>query len=237
MKIFYVLFAVVAGVGLGILGHSLTSEGSAPLITEPIELEGVEDRQSLVALAQGVTLGDDDAPISIIEFSDFECPGCAAFAQQVKPRIDAEWIETGKAKLVFYDYPLLHLHPTAFLAARAARCAGDQDGFWPYHDILYQNQIRWARHNDPADAFAEIASEIGLDTDTFEACLASEAHAEVVTANLRLAEELRLPGTPTILINVGGPESRATPGIDYESIMNTISEMTSEGGTDAEQGG
>ena len=228
MKTFYAFFGVVALVGMGLLAYSLISENSASVVTEPVELEGVEDSQGLRGLARGVSLGREDAPVTIIEFSDFECPGCALFAQQVKPQLEEELIQTGRARLIFYDYPLMHLHPTAFLAARAAKCAEDQDGFWPYHDALYADQVRWARHSIPTEAFEEIAGELGMDRGMFKTCLASDAHAEVVTANLRLAEELRLPGTPTVLINTGGQESRGTPGFDYESIMKTIDEMTGE---------
>jgi protein-disulfide isomerase len=237
MKIFYALFGAVALVGLGLLAYSLASEEFVTIVTEPVELDGAEESQGLRELARGISLGREDAPITIIEFSDFECPGCALFAQQVKPQLDEELIQTGRARLIFYDYPLMHLHPTAFLAARAAKCAEDQDGFWPYHDALYADQARWARHSSPPEAFEEIAGDLGMDRGVFRTCLAGDTHAEVVTANLRLAQELRLPGTPTVLINTGGQESRGTPGFDFESIMNTIDEMTGEaGGTAAAEG-
>ena len=184
MKTFYALFGVVALVGLGLLAYSLVSEEAVTIVTEPVELEGVEGSQGVRGLTRGISLGREDAPITIIEFSDFECPGCALFAPQVKPQLEEELIDAGRARLIYYDYPLMHLHPTSFLAARAAKCAEDQDGFWPYHDALYGDQARWARHPNPPEAFEVIAGELGciLDFWPFLSLSATESYIKAISS-------------------------------------------------------
>ena len=179
---------------------------------------------------RGVSLGPDVAPITIIEFSDFECPSCAFFAQEVKPRLERELIEPGQANSAFYDLPLIPIHPNAFLAARAARCAEDQAQFWTYHDMLYLRQSQWAPLQAPGEMMAEFADELGMDAGVFDQCLKSDRHAELVTANLRFGELLGIPGTPTILISVNGKNPRGSPGFDYESIMATIETLLGEEG-------
>lgn len=84
--------------------------------------------------------GDDQAPVTIIEFSDYQCPFCGRFAQQTLPQIKKEYVSTGKVKWYFRDFPLSSIHPNAQKAAEAARCANDQKAFWKYHDQIYSNQ-------------------------------------------------------------------------------------------------
>ena len=89
-------------------------------------------------MAKGVTKGPEDAPITIVEFGDFQCPACGAFAQQVKPQIELAFVESAQAKFVFYDFPIVSGHPNAFLAARAARCAEDQ-GLLGLVDLVHED--------------------------------------------------------------------------------------------------
>ena len=139
LRRFYVIFAVVAVVGLGAVGYSIFSGSLGGAVSEPVDLEAVEDMQRLADMAVPVTVGDEDAPATIIIFEDYLCNHCAAFSLQVKPVVIESLVETGKARLVYYDFPL---NPEfgSFLAARAARCAGDQDRFWDYHGWLMRNQ-------------------------------------------------------------------------------------------------
>jgi len=243
MKKFYVVFGIVAVIGLGLLGYSISSNGLGRVVSIPVDIEGMDEPGVLRQLIRGVSQGPEDAPITIIEFSDFQCPSCSFFAQMVKPRLEEELIASGQAKFVYYDLPLVAIHPNAFLAARAARCAEDQDQFWNYHDELYRRQARWAPLQNPAEALVELAEEMGMDGGGFRTCLNSDRHAELVSANLRFAESLGIPGTPTVLISTDGQTSRAAPGFDYESIMATVDEMTgseipeSEGGSHRQGGG
>lgn len=222
LKRFYVLLGVVAAVGLGAVGYVVTVGGSRGPTSAPLDLEGLDDPEALVAMARGVTKGDPNAGITILEFGDYQCPGCGQFARDFKPAIELELIGTGRAKFVFHDYPLVNAHPHAFLAARAARCAEDQGMFWEYHDHLFREQAYWSPMTEPVDMFEGYAEELGLDRGNFAGCLNSDRHADVVTANLRLAEMVGVPRTPTILVNVGGTATREANGWDVASIEETI---------------
>ena len=154
MTKFYWVFGAVAVIGVGSVMYSMgDSLGTA--VSEPIEIEGLDDMATLAELAQGVTKGDPEAPITIVEFADYQCPGCGSFALSVKPQIDLTYVETGKAKFVYYDFPLVSIHNFSFLAARAARCAADQDKFWDYQTELFRNQPMWAADPAPMGRFLD----------------------------------------------------------------------------------
>jgi protein-disulfide isomerase len=218
MKRFYIILAVVAAIGIGVVGYSVGTGGQA--VTAPIAVEGLDDLERLVELAQGVTKGNESAPVTIIEFGDFQCPACQQFATQHKPQVELAYVESGKAKFVFYDWPITTAHAHAFLAARASRCAADQDRYWEYHDNLFRNQTRWAPSTDAADVFIGYAAELGLDEDEFASCLESDQHAELVSANMELGNQLGVGGTPTILIEHNG--SLRQVGYDFASIAEYI---------------
>jgi protein-disulfide isomerase len=185
-----------------------------------------------------MVMGDEDAPVTIVEFGDYQCPGCAYFALTVKPQIEAELVETGKAQFVFHDFPLVGSgHPHSFLAARAVRCAMDQDRGWEYHDAIFYNQTRWSPMGDPTNEFVSYATQLGLDTGQFNSCLRSDMHAEVVSANLRLGQELGVNGTPTVLVGGGdGQARRIGMGSDpYLEIAAEVDRLTAGLGEEAEE--
>lgn len=229
MPKFYLVLGLVAVVGIAAVVYAVSSSGAGAAASEPVELEGLEDLQRLVQVAQGVTLGDPDAPIKIIEFADYQCPGCGSFARSVKPRIDLAYVQPGTASFVFYDFPLVRIHPNAFLAARAARCAGDQERYWEYHDALFTNQVSWSAASSPVGLFVDYAGEVVADPEAFEACLKSDRHADVVSANMRLGEELGVQGTPTIMISQGGGMARRLASFDFGSIQEVVEELTGQG--------
>lgn len=218
MKKLYIVLAVVAAIGIGAVGYSVSSGGSAA--TTPIAVEGLEDVERLVELAQGVTKGDESAPVTIIEFGDFQCPACQMFNTQTKPQMELAYVESGKAKFVYYDWPIIAAHPHAFLAARASRCAADQNKYWEYHDNLYRNQVRWAGTTNPVGLFVDYAATLGLDRGAFEDCVNSDRHAELVSANLELGNQLGVGGTPTILIEYNGSVRQV--GNDFGAIREYI---------------
>jgi protein-disulfide isomerase len=222
---FYALVAVVVVIGVGVVAYNATAGTSRRPASGPVEVAGLDDPETLVEMARGVTKGNPDAPVTIVEFGDYQCPGCGQFARDFKPDVQLTLVETGRAKFVFHDYPLVAVHPSAFLAARAARCAEDQGLFWEYHDELFRQQARWSTQVDPADSFEDYAAAVGLDAGEFDACLASDRHADLVTANLRLAEALGILSTPTILVNAGG-QTREAAGWDAAAIARSIDELT-----------
>jgi len=221
LRRFYVIFAVVAAVGLGAVGFSVGSNVMSQAASEPIDLEGIEDLRVLTEMATPVVVGEEDAPATIIVFEDYLCNHCATFSLQEKPRVLEALVSTGMARLVYYDYPL-NPQLGSFIAARAARCAGDQDRFWDYHNVLMRNQTIWGVKENKIPAFEEFAETLGLDTGAFNGCLNSDMHAESVTANLELARALGLPGTPTVLVGSGQGMSRRLPSFYFDVIKDAV---------------
>jgi len=194
--------------------------------TEPVDVAGLDDMSTLVEKAEGVTMGSPDAPVTIAEFGDYVCPACGEFSLTVKPRIVNQFVETGKAKLIFYDFPLVSIHPNSFIAARAARCAGDQNKYWEYQTELYRHQTQWIPKRQPVGEFVEYADSLGLDEGRFETCVKSDAHADLVSANLRLAQELGLTGTPTIMVSAGkSGMPRRLSEFDFASIEAQVDSL------------
>lgn len=223
--LYYVLGAV-AVLGVGLVAYSVGSSAFSSAATQPVELTFENDEQ-LVALAEGETLGDPGAGVTIVEFGDYQCPACGSFALQFKPQIETRFVETGEAKFVFYDFPIPSIHPNAFLAARAARCAGDQGAYWEYHTTLFQNQSRWSTANLPTSAFEDYAEQVGIDEGEFSTCLNSDRFADVVTANMELGSRMGVGGTPTVLINVDG-QTRRLNDYSIAAIQNAIASVRSE---------
>jgi len=191
----------------GVVGWNLVSSVFDDTVRSSIEVE-FDTTEELLEMAQGVSSGNPDAQVTIMEFGDYQCPACQNFFRQAKPILDVSYIQPGRVKFVFYDFPLEAAHPNAFLAARAARCAGDQDRYWEYHDRLFQDQLSWSLKADPVGDLVGYAGDLGLVRATFRSCLRSDRHAEVVSANQVMAMQLGVQSTPTVMLDAG--DGRAT---------------------------
>lgn len=217
---YYLLLGVVAAVGVAAIGYAVRGKGGGAA-TEPIDLKGVDNPSQLVAMAEGVSVGKEDAPVTLIIFSDYQCPGCAQFAARIKPVLEENEVKAGKARIVYYDLPLTSIHPHAFLAARAARCAGDQGKYWELHEEIFHHQSKWSsKRSAPIDEFKEYAAKVGVDQAAFASCLESDRYAETVTANAMLARQLGVNSTPTVIIN----NRRIRDPFDYNAISQLIAE-------------
>lgn len=152
--------------------------------------------------AQGYLRGDPDAPITIIEFADFECPGCGQFAVVQEPDLRARVIDPGLANFRFYDLPLTSIHRNTLSAHLAASCAAEQGKFWEFHDMLFEGQYDWNSEatTNPRKVFDGYASKLGLDTKQFSDCFSSQRTLPQIQASARLAEERGINGTPTVVI-------------------------------------
>ncbi|MEE8290270.1 MAG: thioredoxin domain-containing protein [Candidatus Tectomicrobia bacterium] len=154
-------------------------------------------------------LGPEDAPVTIVEFSDFQCPFCRRVQPTLK-RLLQEY--EGRVKLVFRDFPLRSIHPQAQKAAEAAQCAAEQRQFWPYHDQLFASSAL------RPDDLKRYAQEMGLNTEQFNACLDSDKYATEVEADLQDGVDVGVSATPAFFIN-GQPLSGAVP---YERFKELI---------------
>ena len=236
LKAFYWVLGATAVIAAGALSWSSLGGGSGFMATVPITsivMGEMEDLGALVDMATGVERGDPNAPITIMEFGDFQCPACQQFASMVKPQIDLAYVDEGIARFVFHDFPLSG-HPHAFLAARAARCALDQGEqyFWPYHDQLFRNQSTWSLSSvSPTNAFESYAGALGLDENNFADCLDSDRHADVISANMRLGMELGVSGTPSIFVSEGtGRSIRVSRWNEFEAYQSVIERMMEDAG-------
>lgn len=224
------IYWILGILAVAVLGGVLYAVGGGPggsVATAPVDLGEIDDRR-LVEMAQGVVKGDPDAEVWILEFADFQCPACQAFAQGVKPLLELNYVDSGRVRFVYHDFPLVNIHPNAFLAARAGRCAEEQGRFWEFHDEIYRNQAQWSMQPNPVGSFVDYAGAAGLDTGPFGQCLRSDRHAELVTANMQLGIALGVPGTPSIMIRQGSGIARRLPSSDYATIATAIEEALSQ---------
>ena len=166
-------------------------------------------------------LGDPDAPVTIIEFSDFQCPYCRQFEQQAFPQIKSEYIDTGKVRLVFRDFPLTQIHPNALPAAIAAECAHNQDAFWPMHDRLFNNQNAWGQSSNPNEVFIGYAEEIGLDVETFRQCVENRETLQEISGDFQDGVDGGVRGTPAFFIG-GEMLSGAQPFSVFQERIESL---------------
>ena len=166
----------------------------------PDDLEVVD-----VSMDDDAVFGDADAPVTIVEFSDFQCPYCHSFYEETMPSLVKDYIDTGKVKLIFRDFPLSG-HPQANLAAQAAECvrsvsdaAPDDEAFFAFHDWLFENTSLWSGQDTAKDTFVKAASdEFGLD---IQSCLDNSDMADEVNSDLTAGRGYGVSGTPSFFIN------------------------------------
>ena len=163
--------------------------------------------------ASGRELGDPAAPVIIEAWEDFQCPACRNFSEGTVPRIVEKYVATGQVRYVFRNYPFLDgdgvsRRGESDQAANAAMCAGDQDKFWDYHDILFAN---WNGENQGAFTDSRLqafAGSIGLDMDAFNTCFDENTHKDTIEQDIAAGNTIGVQGTPSIFVNgqkVGQP--------------------------------
>ena len=162
-------------------------------------------------------LGDADAPLSIIEFSNFQCKFCARFYTDTLPLLKTQYIDTGKVNLIYRDFPIPKIYSNSMSAALASECADDQGKFWEYHDMLLENQDIW-RQNEPdlvISTFKQFATTLNLNQEKFDSCLDSGKYADEIKSDIDDGSNYAVTGTPTFFI---GNEK-----IGYSSLFGTQS--------------
>ena len=146
--------------------------------------------------------GNPDASISIIEFSDFQCPFCAKFHETTLPQLEQNYISTGKVNFVYRDFPIQSIHPNAIPAALASECADDQGKFWEMHDEIFKNQRIWQDLEilQSVALFKQYASNLGLDENAFDSCLDSGKYLNEITNDLNDGRAYGVTGTPAFFV-------------------------------------
>lgn len=153
-----------------------------------------EPPEVVVSINDDPVKGNTDAPIAIIEFSDYQCPFCARFFKTTLPEIERDYIKTGKVKYIFRDFPL-DFHKDAPKASEAANCAGEQGKYWEMHDRLFENQ-----GNLKIDRLKQHAVEMGIDSSAFDSCLDSGKYTTEIEKDVEDGRRAGVGGTPSFFI-------------------------------------
>lgn len=169
------------------------------------------------------TRGNEDAPVTMVEYADFQCPFCGKFAREVEPELIERYVESGRLKIEWRDFP--YLGQESANAALAARAAHEQDKFWEYHDALYRDQVSLNSGAFSDENLVAFAEEAGLDVEQFESDLTSGKYERAVSQDLQEGQRLGISGTPTFFIN-----DRMLVGAQpIEAFEEAIEEASQEG--------
>ena len=205
---FYLVLAVVAfaaGIlvgyvawGTGTTGEIMQSsqtvnESGGPVVEAPVATEEAQYIRYDVFSQSAYAIGPEDAPITIVEFGDFQCPYCRRWHADVyEPLLDSY---PGQIRVVYRHLPLTSIHPDAFSAAEAAMCAGEQDAFWQYHEKLFSSETLGSQ------VYTQYAQELTLDITAFESCMTAHRYQEAIQTDSDFAINLGISSTPTFFIN------------------------------------
>jgi protein-disulfide isomerase len=203
------LMGLVVGYALGGgLGGSTAVSGSTPTLAAPVLPSAPTAPQpvpSVVPVAVAADADDDpflgkaNAPVTLIEFTDYQCPFCKRHFDQTFSQIKEQYVDTGKVKYVVRDFPL-SFHQNASKASEATECADDQKKFWEMHDVIFQKQSEWSSATDAADIFKRYAAESGLNTGSFNDCLESGKYDAEVKKDFTDGSAAGISGTPGFLL-------------------------------------
>lgn len=191
-----VAVTVIAGVAWTVTTRQPDAEPSAA--PAPDSAREADVQQELMLEAR--TKGEESAPITIYEVSDFQCPYCRQFWERTLPTLEAEYIQTGKARFIFLNLPLSQIHPNAAAAHEFAMCAARQSRFWPVHDLLYRHQRAWAGLDDPAPFFHQLADSANLERDELVQCFDTGQVRGLITAEAQMNWRAGVQSTPSFII-------------------------------------
>ena len=180
--------------------------------TTPTEPTGNNPPTANISIDGEPMIGDQNAKITMVEFSDFECPYCATFSLEVFPEIKKEYVDTGKVKVVFKNFPL-PFHNDAAAAALAAECANEQNKFWEYEAKLFENQSDLSKDN-----LKKLAADLGLDANQFNECLDTSKYQDEVKNDMQEGIDNKVEGTPSFFIN-GELVVGALPFSEFQKIF------------------
>lgn len=222
------------GIGLLILlvvtacgGGSAGDPGAG---TEQGGSSGAQDAEAPLRFnvtGRGYNEGDPDAPIRVVEFSDFACPHCREFHLESYPTVREEFVESGTVLWKYIPF-VLGIFPNSVEAARAGECAIEQDAFPPLRDRLFQEQPAWLEAENPREMFVGYAGEEGLDVERFASCLEEGRRDEEVQRNIELGRQIGIRGTPTFMINGVTIQGNRPPEV-FRDVFNQLMEEDGAG--------
>lgn len=167
------------------------------------------------------TRGSASAPIMIYEVSDFQCPYCRDFWKETLPALEREYVQPGKVRLVFINFPITAIHQNASAAHELAMCAAEQNLFWPVHDLLFAHQERWAGLADPAGVFRALADSARVDPTALNGCYSAGKARAMVQAETQASFQAGVKSTPSFIVN-GALLAGHAPINDWRPILDSI---------------
>ena len=198
----------------------------ARLLPRAVAVEPVEN---VINIVGSPSKGDQNAEVILVEFSDYRCPFCARHFRETMPRIENDYIKTGKIRYVFRDFPIEAIHPGAAKYHVAAHCAGEQDKYWHMHALLFgrQKQVYF-------DKLVEYAAVDGMDSKSFLDCIGSEKYADTVRQNFADGQKAMVRGTPSVFVGAvlpNGDQMQAIwmirGAVPYSVVSGTIEKVLS----------
>lgn len=219
---------LAATVAYFVLAGTVTSGSGG---SESVSSSAVSGRQSKEGSTESgnfgtPALGNANAPVTMIEYSDFQCPFCGKFARETEPALIGKYVEDGMLRIEWRDFP--YLGQESVNAALAARAAQAQDKFWEYHEILYNNQKSTNSGAFSDENLIEYARQADLDTEQFEKDLQSDEYVEAVEADFQEGQQRGVTGTPTFFIN-GERLVGAQPAEVFEEAIEQAAEEAQDG--------
>jgi len=204
--------------GAILISGSILYAGGIPAQKNTTSTGGSSDTSADITQAlkldkRDVVQGDSNAPVTVIEYADYQCPFCERFFTQVETQIKQSYIDTGKVKFVYRNFPFLDTDPQtgqpggykeSHLTAEAAECSKDQGKFWQFHDLLYVAEGKDAKENNGnlnRALFIQLATQAGMNTGTFTQCFDSHKYAATILSDAQSAGKVGVNGTPTVFVN------------------------------------
>jgi protein-disulfide isomerase len=184
--------------------------------------KSAENASALAVTNEDRILGKPDAPITIVEYGSLSCPHCAHFTAEVLPQLKKKWIDTGKAKLVFRDFPL---DQEALRAEMLTRCA-PPERYYPLVELLFENQDKWVTAKDWQGALARLTRMAGIGKTEFDACLANKSvEDQVAQSRLVASQQLGVDSTPTFFVN--GKKYEGAPTVEaFDQLLSGLAEKS-----------
>lgn len=199
-----VIISFLLGVGYAKIEATRNNKQITHTIGQKISPLPTQNPNSIPKIDNGhlPPLGNRSAKVTIIEFSDFQCPFCKRFFDDTEEQLRSDYVNTNKV-VVYYRQLPLSFHANAEKAAEAAECANDQNMFWNYHDLLFKNQDLWANQiaKEANSSFIEYATQLGLNTQIFATCLNTNKDNNKIKKDTQVAAQNSINATPTFMIN------------------------------------
>jgi protein-disulfide isomerase len=207
--------AITAGV---YFGTRPSSSGPGPVV-----VADRPDAAALLAVQPGDhVLGKADAPITMVEYASFTCPHCAHFDTEILPKLKEKWIDTGKVKLVYRDFPL---DQAALKASQLLECSGNER-YFALVDLVFSSQPKWAATSDPNEAFDNLTKLLrvaGMSESFIKDCLANDKVAQTVLNKQRIGQQLGVDSTPTLFIN--GQQFKGARSVEeLDGVFNKLTQ-------------